>query len=55
MTEVYKAEVGFMYQLFATEPGMRKRFFNLAAVKLSKKLRELGQVTEPFFVNNNLK
>lgn len=45
-TEIYKADVAFMRELFNTEPGMRTRFFKKVAIKLAQRLRELGQAKD---------
>eukprot|EP01119_Soliformovum_irregulare_P011897 TRINITY_DN3038_c0_g1_i1.p1 TRINITY_DN3038_c0_g1~~TRINITY_DN3038_c0_g1_i1.p1 ORF type:complete len:1023 (+),score=338.35 TRINITY_DN3038_c0_g1_i1:277-3069(+) len=44
---LYKIEATFMYQLFSSEPGIKKRFFRSAAIRLAGRLRELGQAKKP--------
>lgn len=41
-TEIYLADLLFMSRLFKTEPGIYRRFYRDAALKLAKKLREVG-------------
>lgn len=41
-TEINSADLNFMSRLFKTEPGIQRRFYKNAAIKLAKRLKEVG-------------
>jgi CRP-like cAMP-binding protein len=44
-TELYCMEAAFLYQLFESEPDLGRRFFEMLALKLSARLRQLNKAT----------